>query len=263
MASPESLTDSGVRTPGEPLVVVDDVHIVYRVWGATQKRSEPVSLKDRVLRRSKELEIKQVHAVRGVSLIAHRGESIGLIGSNGSGKSTLLSAIAGALPVTSGGIYCNTRPTLLGVNAALMDNLTGERNVVLGCLAMGMNPAQIKEKYDDIVEFSGIGDFVNLPMVAYSSGMGARLRFAIGAAFAPEVLLIDEALATGDQQFIARSGQRIRELINQAGVIFLVHHSMAEIRKNCTRAIWLQNGLIVADGDVGEVTAAYEESVAV
>jgi teichoic acid transport system ATP-binding protein len=98
-------------------------------------------------------------------------------------------------------------------------------------------------------------------MVAYSSGMGARLRFAIGTAMAPEVMLIDEALATGDAQFMQQSGQRIKELLQEAGVIFLVHHSMSEIRSICNRAIWLQNGVIVMDGDVDEVTRAYEESV--
>ncbi len=249
------------RHVGEPLVVVDNVHIVYRVWGATAKRGDRTMLQ-RLRLKPDNLEIKKVHAVRGVSLIARRGEAIGLIGSNGSGKSTLLSAISGALPATQGAIYCSSRPTLLGVNAAMIDNLTGERNVVLGCLAMGMKPADIEAKFEDIVEFSGVGDFINLPMVAYSSGMAARLRFAIGAAFQPEVLLIDEALATGDAQFMAKSRQRIQELQNEAGVVFLVHHSTAEIRANCTRAIWLQNGVAVMDGDVEEVTQAYEESVA-
>lgn len=248
------------RQVGEPLLVVDNVHIVYRVWGATAKRGDRTMLQ-RLRLKPDHLEIKQVHAVRGVSLVARRGEAIGLIGSNGSGKSTLLSAIAGALPTTQGGIHCNSRPTLLGVNAALLNNLTGERNVVLGCLAMGMRPAEIEEKYEDIVEFSGVGDFINLPMKAYSSGMAARLRFAIGAAFSPEVLLIDEALSTGDAQFARKSRQRIQELQNEAGVVFLVHHSTAEIRANCSRAIWLQSGVAVMDGDVDEVTAAYEESI--
>lgn len=252
MANPDEL--------GEPLVVVDDLHIVYRVWGAKPRHTEQSGRK--WLRfKSDRMEVKQVHAVRGVSLVARRGEAIGLIGSNGSGKSTLLSAISGALPANSGGVYCNSRPTLLGVNAALVDNLTGERNVVLGCLAMGMNPEAIEQQYEDIVEFSGVGDFINLPMVAYSSGMAARLRFSIGAAFAPEVLLIDEALATGDAQFMAKSRERIQQLKENAGVVFLVHHSTTEIRANCTRAIWLQNGVAVMDGDAEEVTAAYEESV--
>lgn len=246
---------------GEPLVVVDDLHIIYRVWGATPKKGSRSTLQ-KLRMKSDKLELKQVHAVRGVSLIAHRGESIGLIGSNGSGKSTLLSAIAGALPANQGGVYCNTRPTLLGVNAALINNLTGERNVVLGCLAMGLKPKEIEEKYESIVEFSGVGDFINLPMKAYSSGMSARLRFAIGAAFAPEVLLIDEALSTGDSQFQQRSGERIKELQEEAGVVFLVHHGMDSIRSNCNRVIWLQNGLVVMDGDVQEVTDAYEEAMA-
>lgn len=249
------------RTEGEPLVVVDNVHIVYRVWGATSKQGDKTMLQ-RLRIKPSNLEIKKVHAIRGVSLVARRGESIGLIGSNGSGKSTLLSAIAGGIPPSQGAIYSNSRPTLLGVNAALIDNLTGERNVVLGCLAMGMKPADIEDKFEDIVEFSGIGDFVNLPMLAYSSGMAARLRFAIGAAFSPEVLLIDEALATGDAQFMTKSRQRIRELQENAGVVFLVHHSTSEIRENCNRAIWLQNGVAVMDGDVHEVTGAYEESIA-
>ncbi len=248
------------REVGEPLVVVDNVHIVYRVWGATAKRGDRTMLQ-RLRLKPDHLEIKKVHAVRGVSLVARRGEAIGLIGSNGSGKSTLLSSISGALPATQGGIYCNSRPTLLGVNAALLDNLTGERNVVLGCLAMGMKPSEIEAKFEDIVDFSGVGDFINLPMKAYSSGMAARLRFAIGAAFSPEVLLIDEALATGDAQFMAKSRKRIQELQDEAGVVFLVHHSTAEIRTNCTRAIWLQNGIAVMDGDVEEVTQAYEESI--
>lgn len=249
-------------SPGaEPLVVVDNLHIVYRVWGATAKRGDRTVLQ-RLRIKPSNLEIKKVHAIRGVSLVARRGESIGLIGSNGSGKSTLLSAIAGGIPPVRGAVYSNSRPTLLGVNAALIDNLTGERNVVLGCLAMGMKPSEIEEKFEDIVEFSGVGDFINLPMNAYSSGMAARLRFAIGAAFSPEVLLIDEALATGDAQFMAKSRKRIAELQENAGVVFLVHHSTAEIRANCNRAIWLQNGLVVMDGDVEEVTAAYEESVA-
>jgi teichoic acid transport system ATP-binding protein len=245
----------------EPLVVVDNVHVVYRVWGATARQGEK-SMLQRLRIKSSDLEIKKVHALRGVSLVARRGESIGLIGSNGSGKSTLLSAIAGGLPPAQGAIYSNSRPTLLGVNAALIDNLTGERNVVLGCLAMGMKPSEIEAKFSDIVEFSGVGDFINLPMNAYSSGMAARLRFAIGAAFSPEVLLIDEALATGDAQFMAKSRKRIAELQENAGVVFLVHHSTSEIRANCNRVIWLQNGVAVMDGDVDEVTAAYEESIA-
>ena len=121
--------------------------------------------------------MRKVHAVKNVSFVAYRGEAVGLIGTNGSGKSTLLKAVAGLLPVENGHIYTDGQPSLLGVNAALMGDLTGERNVYLGGLAMGMSREQIKERYQGIVDFSGInekGDFITLPMRTYSSGMGAR-----------------------------------------------------------------------------------------
>ena len=159
--------------------------------------------------------MRKVHAVAGVSFTAYRGEAIGLIGSNGSGKSTLLRAIAGLLPAESGKVYTDGQPSLLGVNAALMNDLTGERNVILGGLAMGMSREEIRERYQEIVDFSGInekGDFITLPMRTYSSGMAARLRFSIAAAKDHDVLMIDEALATGDRSFQKRSEDRIREL---------------------------------------------------
>ena len=117
-----------------------------------------------------------MHAIRGISFIAYRGDAIGIIGRNGSGKSTLLRAIAGLLPPEAGNVYTTGGASLLGVNAALLDDLTGERNVVLGCLAMGMTKQEAKEKYQSVVDFSGVGDFINLPMKTYSSGMGSRLQ---------------------------------------------------------------------------------------
>jgi teichoic acid transport system ATP-binding protein len=140
----------------------------------------------------------------------------------------------------------------------MMAKMSGEQNIVLGCLAIGMSPAEIAEEYDAICEFAGIGEFVHLPMNTYSSGMGARLRFAIAAARAPEILLIDEALATGDAQFRRRSENRIRELREQAGTVFLVSHGLSIIRESCTRAIWLEGGKIILDGDATAVVDAYE-----
>jgi teichoic acid transport system ATP-binding protein len=122
-----------------------------------------------------------------------------------------------------------------------------------------MTPAEIYEEYDAICEFAGIGDFVHLPMKTYSSGMGARLRFAIAAARAPDILLIDEALATGDAQFRRRSEKRIRELRAEAGTVFLVSHGLSVIRDSCTRTIWLEGGKIILDGETNTVVDAYEE----
>ena len=116
-------------------------------------------------------------------------------------------------------------------------------------LAMGMTPREIKDRYQSIVDFSGVGDFINLPMRAYSTGMGSRLRFAIASARSHEVLLIDEALVTGDAEFRVRSRQRIEELRAQAGTVFIVAHSMAQIEETCNRVIWLEKGQIVRAGD--------------
>jgi teichoic acid transport system ATP-binding protein len=233
----------------EPLVVVDDLHIVYRVFGSRADRGTAATAFLRILRRQRRPAVREVHAIRGISFVANRGDAVGVIGRNGSGKSTLLRAIAGLLPPESGAVYTTGQASLLGVNAALLDDLTGERNVVVCGLAMGMTPREVKERYQEIVDFSGVGDFINLPMNAYSTGMGSRLRFAIASARSQDVLLIDEALVTGDAEFRVKSRQRIEELRAQAGTVFVVVHNMAQIEETCNRVIWLEKGKIVQAGD--------------
>jgi teichoic acid transport system ATP-binding protein len=253
---------AGVVDSGRiPTVVVDDVHVIYKIHKGATGANSPVSALKRIVSRTSAPNIREVHAVKGVSFTAYEGEAIGLIGSNGSGKSTLLRAIAGLLPPARGAVYTQGQPSLLGVNAALLNDLSGERNVVLGCLAMGMQPEEVKRIAPEIIEFSGInerGDFASLPMRTYSSGMGARLRFAISSAKKHDVLLIDEALATGDRKFRARSEQRVRELRDSAGTVFLVSHSIGSIRDTCERTIWLESGVLRMDGPTQEVCDAYE-----
>ncbi|MER7333075.1 MULTISPECIES: ABC transporter ATP-binding protein [unclassified Micromonospora] len=244
-----------------PTVVVDDAHVIYRVHKGGGGGGGPVGALKRMVTRTSAPNIREVHAVKGVSFTAYRGEAIGLIGSNGSGKSTMLRAIAGLLPVNRGAVYTQGQPSLLGVNAALLNDLSGERNVVLGCLAMGMSPAEVQRQTPEIIEFSGInqrGDFASLPMRTYSSGMAARLRFSIAAAKKHDVLLIDEALATGDKGFRKRSEQRVRELRESAGTVFLVSHQLSSIRDTCERTIWLESGVLRMDGPTDEVLRAYE-----
>lgn len=246
-----------------PTVVVDNVELTYRVHGAAAGKGNATSALSRIIARKTALGVTEVHAVKGVSFIAYRGEAIGLIGRNGSGKSTLLRCVAGLLPPTKGRIYTHGQPSLLGVNAAMMSELTGERNIILGCLAMGMSQAEARERYEDIAEFSGLEKMtkgiLSRPMRTYSSGQGARLRFAIAAARSHDVLMIDEALATGDREFQQRSEARIRELRKEAGTVFLVSHSMQSIRDTCERVIWLHDGVILRDGPTEEVVAAYEK----
>lgn len=249
---------------GEPSLLVDDLHITYRVFGAN-KVGGPVkegrrSLLPRRLRRHGSA-VRDVKALRGISFVAHHGESIGIVGVNGSGKSTLLRAIAGLVPPSDGAVYVAGQPALLGVNAVLMGELTGERNIVIGGLALGLTLKEVEERYDDIVDFAEIGDFVNLPMQAYSSGMAARLRFAISASAIPDILMIDEALATGDATFRQKSKARIDEVRKAAGTVFLVSHSIATIESICSRVLWVHEGRLVMDGPVDEVAKAYKAFV--
>lgn len=249
---------------GEPSLLVDDLHITYRVFGAN-KVGGPVkegrrSLLPRRLRRHGSA-VRDVKALRGISFVAHHGESIGIVGVNGSGKSTLLRAIAGLVPPSDGAVYVAGQPALLGVNAVLMGELTGERNIVIGGLALGLTLKEVEERYDDIVDFAEIGDFVNLPMQAYSSGMAARLRFAISASAIPDILMIDEALATGDATFRQKSKARIDEVRKAAGTVFLVSHSIATIESICSRILWVHEGRLVMDGPVDEVAKAYKAFV--
>lgn len=243
-----------------PTVICDDLHVVYRVYGAGGNKGTAATSLMRLVRRQKRVNIREVHAIRGISFVANHGDVVGVIGRNGSGKSTLLRAIAGLLPAEEGAVYTSGSAALLGVNAALLDDLTGERNVVLGCLAMGMAPAEVKEKYQSIVDFSGVGDFINLPMRAYSTGMGNRLRFAIAAAKSQEILMVDEALATGDASFRTKSHARIQQLRDEAGTVFLVAHNLGEIEQSCNRVIWMEAGKILRDST--DVPAVIDEYLA-
>ena len=243
----------------KPTVIVENLHVIYRVY-ATGRKANTKDTGNRLMKRASPSmrRAREVHALRGVSFTAYEGDAIGVVGTNGSGKSTLLQAIAGLVPSDKGAVYSETNPTLLGVNAAIINELSGERNVILGGLALGMSVDEIHAKYPEIVKFSGLKEeFLDLPMRTYSSGMAARLRFAIAASVAHRVLLVDEALSVGDKSFQKRSEQRIRELRTEAGTVFLVSHALPAIIKTCNRVIWIEQGEMMMDGGVEEVIDAY------
>lgn len=237
-------------------VEVDHADIRYRVYSERY-----FSARDLVSRGFKGRESTEVHAVKDVSFNVAVGEAVGIVGSNGSGKSTLLRAIAGLQSLESGNIRVRGEVGLLGVGAALKPTLSGFRNVILGGLAMGLSRAQIDEQMDDIVEFSGLGEAMARPMNTYSSGMRARLTFSIATLRVPDILLIDEALAVGDKEFRERSLQKVREIQAGAGTVIMVTHNLNEIRETCSRAVWLDQGVLRQDGDVEDVIGAYEARV--
>lgn len=237
---------------GDPTVHAENLVVTYRVY--TDQRP---AMKDIVTGKSRTRSFREIHAVRGVTFTARTGEAIGLIGRNGSGKSTLLRGLAGLLPATSGAAYAASEPVLLGVGSALQQNLSGRRNIELGMLALGMSRDEVQERIDHVAWFADLEDFIDLPLRTYSSGMTARLRFSIATELKPEILMIDEALAVGDALFKKRSESRIQELIESAGTVFLVSHSMSSILDVCNRVMWLEEGQVQADGDPEEVIDTY------
>lgn len=240
---------------GRVAIRLEDVHVTYRVY-----EQRHVKMRDVIAEGLKPRRYRSIHAVRGVTLDVYRGEILGVVGSNGAGKSTLLRAISGLLPVTDGAVYARCQPAILGVNAALKPALSGRHNILIGGLALGMSAREVAERFDDIVRFSGLKRFIDMPMKTYSSGMRARLHFAIATAVTPEILLIDEALAVGDRKFRRRSARKVQEIRDQAGTVLLVSHGLDEITRSCTRAIWLDKGRLVMDGTPDEVVAAYTQA---
>ena len=236
---------------GKPVVVVDDVQVIYKVFGTGKKAR---GVKDP---QAKKTRMREVHAVKGVSFVVYEGETIGIVGSNGSGKSSLMRAIAGLFPATKGAVYTLGKPTMLGVGAALLPNLSGEKNIMLGGLALGFDKKEIAAASESIINFSGLKDFIDLPMRTYSQGMSARLRFSIAAAKKHDILIIDEALAVGDRQFRMKAEAKIREMRQEAGTVFLVSHNMKSIQDTCNRVIWLEKGELLMDGDPVQVCDAF------
>ena len=195
--------------------------------------------------------------LRGITMAAREGEMVGIVGLNGSGKSSLLRVLAGLQPATSGTVVASAQPQLLGVSAALVPELSGEENIWLGTLAMGMSPDEAYFAKERVEQLAGLGAAIRQPMKTYSSGMGARLRFAISVAADPEILMIDEALSTGDASFTERAKEAMQGLITRAGTVFLVSHAAKTIEDMCTRALWLDAGTLIADGPADEVANMY------
>lgn len=236
--------------------MVSNLRVEYQS-SSIEPRKSGSSLRSRALSAVPRRRRTTVEALRGVSFTARRGEMVGIIGANGSGKSTLLRQIAGLEKPASGEVLTSSTPVLLGVSAALVPDLSGVENIRLGCLAMGMTPDQVEAVTPEIMALAGIGRSVYRPMKTYSSGMGARLRFAIAVSARPEILLIDEALSTGDAAFMERSKARMDELLEEAGTVFLVSHAAKTIEEMCTRAIWLHKGEVISDGPAEETARQY------
>jgi ABC-2 type transport system ATP-binding protein len=221
-----------------------------------------VSFKDYAIRRLRgQVDFHDFLALDRISLKVAEGETLGVIGRNGAGKSTLLKVIARVHRPSSGQIIVrgDVAP-LLELGAAFHPELSGRENVFLNATLLGHKRRDVQERFDEIVAFSELGEFIDAPLRAYSSGMVARLGFALATTWRPKILLIDELFAVGDETFQAKCRRRIEEFRDRGVTVMLVSHSTALLRELCTRVIWLERGRIAAGGDPSAVTAAYHAS---
>lgn len=235
-------------------IKVDGLSKCYQIYDRPQDR-----LKQMLIREKKKL-YREFWAVRDVSFSIGRGETVGVIGRNGSGKSTLLQMICGTVSPTCGHVETNGRvAALLELGAGFNTEFSGRENVLLNAAILGFPQDAILDRMAEIVKFSELENFIDQPVKTYSSGMYARLAFSIAIHVDPEILIVDEALAVGDSRFVAKCMRRIKDIQNLGATILFVSHDVGSVRTLCERAIWLNNGTVVQDGDVFPVTGKYTE----
>ena len=211
---------------------------------------------------TRKLHYTEFWALKDVSFKVEKGDRVGVMGFNGAGKSTLLKTIAGVLKPTMGSVRVSgTIAPMLELGAGFDPNYSGAENIYLYGATMGFSRKFIDEKYDEIVEFSELKEFINAPLKSYSSGMKSRLGFAIATAVKPDVLILDEVLSVGDAAFKEKSEQRILDMMDDGVTVLYVSHSTDRIRKLCNKAIILTKGQVVAHGDVNEICDMYTEMV--
>ena len=237
-------------------IAVEDVSVTYR----TSLERAP-TLRSTVLKLGRrEKIVREIEAVKHVSFDVPHGEVLGIVGANGAGKSTLVRTIAGILPPSEGRVEVHGRvSTLLALGVGFNKKLSGRDNVVLGGLAAGLKRGQLAEKYDDIVEFAELEDFMDMPMRTYSSGMYGRLAFAVAVMMEPDILLIDEALSVGDAKFRRKCARKMRELCSEDRTVVLVSHALGTIQELADHAIWMDHGQLRMWDDPDSVVNAYTE----
>ena len=239
---------------GKTMIEVKDVTMEFHM-----NNDKILSLKEFVTTALRgKLHYDRFTALNHVSFSVERGETLGLIGHNGAGKSTMLKVISGILKPTSGSVWCggNVVP-MLELGSGFDFDLTGEENIFLNGAILGYSKAFLESKYDEILAFSELGEFIHSPIRNYSSGMLARLAFSVATVVRPEILIVDEILSVGDADFQEKSRRRMMELMGGGATVLFVSHSLEQIREMCSHVIWLEHGTVKMYGPTDEVCDAY------
>ena len=237
----------------ENAIDVKDLHISYKCL-------KSFSIK-RSLLQLKKTDTEVFEAVKGVSFSVKKGEILGIVGKNGSGKSTMLKAIAGIFSPDEGSIDLHGNSvSLLSIGVGFQKKLTGRENILLYGLLLGFSEEQVRAKMDEIINFAGLGKFIDMPVKTYSSGMYSKLAFSITAILEADIMLIDEVLSVGDAKFKKKSYNKMKELIsNEDRTVVIVSHSSQQLQELCTSILWLHEGELRMQGETKKVLDAYEE----
>lgn len=241
------------------IIRLEDVNLIFKIW--REKR-----VKDILIPGSKKFndfnKDGTVHAIKNMTLTIADGEKVSIIGHNGAGKSTFLKMISGIYPPTSGSFQVEGKiSSMFELSTGFEMELSGWDNIYIRGLMLGETPSGIKSKMNEIAEFSELGDFLNMPVKYYSSGMFVRLAFSVSTAIEPDILLLDEVVGAGDASFISKANNRIKSMMNTAKIMILVTHNMSDAVNMSNRCIWLEKGKIMMDGDPNIVTKKYLESM--
>jgi ABC-2 type transport system ATP-binding protein len=237
------------------VIIADDIGMEFKL-----SKEKVNNLKEFVIKSLKgQILYTEFWALRNISFEVDKGDRWGIIGLNGAGKSTLLKIVSGVMKPTEGSIVIKGKIIpLLELGAGFDPNYTGKENIFLNGAMLGLTKEFLEEKYEEIIEFSEIRKFIDVPLKNYSSGMKARLGFSIATVIKPEILVLDEVLSVGDAKFKKKSEDKITSLFNEGVTVLFVSHSIEQVKKICNKALWLENGKVVMKGDAKEICETYE-----
>lgn len=243
---------------GKPAIAVEHVSMKFNL-----SKEKVDNLKEYVIKSLKrQIQYNEFWALKDVSFTIEKGDKVAILGLNGAGKSTLLKVIAGVFKPTEGKVTRNGKIVpLLELGAGFNPQYTGRENIFLYGAMLGCKKQFLKEKYDEIVEFSELGEFIDVPLKNYSSGMKSRLGFAIATTVKPKILILDEVLSVGDAKFKKKSEKRIREMMDDGVTVLFVSHSLAQVQRICDKAMILEKGKLIAYGDIADVLPMYENMI--
>lgn len=244
------------------LVAINNVSVQFPIYsmGGRSLKKALINLATGGLIKTNEKQRVVVEALQNIALDLHEGDRVGLLGHNGAGKSTLMRLISGIYEPTFGEITVRGRMScLFDISVGVEGNATGYENIRMRGLLQGLTPAEIKERTPAIAAFSGLGDYLNMPLRTYSAGMLLRLAFSVATCAQPEILLMDEWIATGDKEFLEKASTRLNEIVGSAKVLVLASHNTELLQRVCNKALLLGHGKMLAFGDVESVLARYHQ----